>query len=326
MRVRLLVTALAVGLAVTAAAVLLGPDRITPAREHTGDADLAQQLAAHAETGHHRLAAFTIADGRTTFAGLGADEHDEFEIGSVTKTFTAALLADRGLEETTVGEIIDAGDFPVGDVTLRELADHTSGLPRLGSTSFLRDLSSVITGDNPYAGVTREDVIADALAAQLSDRGEEDYSNLGGALLGHLLAVDAGTSYGELVTTHLLTPLGMSSTYPMTEGAVPDDAPRGRMSTGTVAEPWETEGYLPAGGLRSTPADMARYTLHLLDTGVPDLTWAELEDGAREHNGITYGFTTMLIVDPDSGRAVFVAGDTGRRVESVADALFRELP
>lgn len=320
-----LVIAVAVGLAVTATAVAAGPARITPSSERTGDPALAAQLAAHATTGHHRVAAFTINGGVTTFAGLGADEHDEFEIGSVTKTFTAGILADRGLEETTVGEIIDAASSEIGDVTLRELADHTSGLPRLAGVSWWSMFSTAITGGNPYAGITREDVIDAALGASLTDRGEYSYSNLGSALLGQLLAIEAGTTYEQLLDEHHLVPLGLANTYPMVDGSVSPAAPRGLLSTGDVAEPWEMGGYLPAGGLRSTPADMARYATHLLDNGVPDLTWATRDDGAAWHNGGTYGFSTTLIVDPEAGRAVFVVGDTEHEVDPLADALFTQL-
>ena len=110
-----LAVAVVVGLAVAAAALVLGPDHITPSDERTGDEALAARLAEHAESGHRNIAAFTVAGDEVTFAGLGADEHTEFEIGSVTKTFTAQILinqieAGRVTLDTTVGEIIDAGD------------------------------------------------------------------------------------------------------------------------------------------------------------------------------------------------------------------------
>lgn len=186
--------------------------------------------------------------------------------------------------------------------------------------------TTALTGGNPYAGITRDDVIDAALGAPLSDRGGYSYSNLGSALLGQLLALEAGTPYEQLLAEHHLAPLGMTDTYPMTDGSVSPTAPRGLQSTGDHAEPWEMGGYLPAGGLRSTPADMARYATRLLEDGVPDLAWGVDDDGTRRHNGGTYGFSTTLLVNPDTGRAVFVAGDTEHDVETVADALHAELP
>lgn len=325
-----LAVAVVVGLAVAAAALVLGPDRITPSDERTGDEALAARLAEHAESGHRNIAAFTVAGDEVTFAGLGADEHTEFEIGSVTKTFTAQILtnqieAGRVTLDTTVGEIIDAGDAAVADVTLRELADHTSGLPRLGgSNGIITSVVTSLTGANPYEGTSPEDVIDDALTASLSGRGEFDYSNLGVALLGQLLAVEADTTYGHLLDEQILEPLGMTDTYLMETGTVPADAPRGLLTTGRVAQPWEMDGYGPTGGLRSTPADMARWARFLLDSGVPEITWGEGPDGSHSHNGGTYGYSSTLIVDPEQQRAVFTVGDTMHDVDAVADHLWKE--
>lgn len=323
------VATVVVGVAVTAIALLLGPSRISPSTDRTGDPDLSARVADHARSGHHHLGTFTIADGETTFAGLGADENTEFEIGSVTKTFTAEILANqveagRVSLDTTVGDLIDAGDAPVADVTLRELANHTSGLPRLGDRDVIGDILSSVTGSNPYEGVSQQDLIDQALDAELSDRGEESYSNLGPALLGQLLAIEADTTYEDLLQEQILDPLGMTSTYPMTYGSVSDNAPRGLVSTGREAEPWEMGGYIPAGGIRSTPADMALYAEHLLSDGVPDIAWSTRDDGARSHSGGTYGYSTMLIVDPDRGRAVFTVGDTSAGVADLADHLWEE--
>jgi CubicO group peptidase (beta-lactamase class C family) len=79
-----------------------------------------------------------VVDGSTiTYAGFGANEHTEYEIGSLTKTFTALLLADairRGevTADTKAGALLPLGDTPVADVTLAELASHRSGLSAQG--------------------------------------------------------------------------------------------------------------------------------------------------------------------------------------------------
>ncbi|AWB82079.1 serine hydrolase [Corynebacterium yudongzhengii] len=298
---------------------------MTPSSEHTGDPELAAQIAEHAKTGNHHIAAFTIADGETTFAGLGADEHEEFEIGSVTKTFTAGILAERGLEDTTVGEIIDASGSKLADVSLRELADHTSGLPRLGNPGLLTQFTSAVTGSNPYAGPTREDVITDSLEASLEGRGEHAYSNLGVGLLEELLAIEAGTTYEEFLDTHVLSPLGMADTYVMTDGSVPPDAPRGLLPDDGHAQPWEMGGYNGAGAIRTTAADMVLYASDLLEKGVPDLTWVAEDDGSYVHGGATFGFSTMLVIHPKNRQAVFVVGDSQQEVETITAHLVEEL-
>src|SRR5699024_12492376 len=69
-----------------------GPQRITLAEESTGDEELAQKLRDSAGKAQNRIAAFTFRSGSATVAGLGANEHTDVEIRSVTKTFTTELL------------------------------------------------------------------------------------------------------------------------------------------------------------------------------------------------------------------------------------------
>ncbi|MET8324817.1 serine hydrolase domain-containing protein [Streptomyces sp. NPDC005181] len=93
---------------------------------------------------------------------------------------------------------------PGSGITLRNLADHTSGLPRLPPG---------LAGHDPYAAFDE-----DALRAVL-DRLEEitvrrpgqeaEYSNLGYAVLGAALVSAAGRPYEELVREYVLTPVGV---------------------------------------------------------------------------------------------------------------------
>lgn len=315
-------TAIPVGVVALIAALAFGPRPPAVATERRGVVDLATRIADTAQPGHHRLGAFILRDGETRFAGLGADEHTEFEIGSVAKTFTAEIFrnqiqAGRVTPDTTVGEIIAAGTAPIAEVTLLELAEHTSGLPRLGGLSRWTSLVATFTAGNPYAAVSRGDVIKAALTADLRNRSERRYSNLGFALLGQLLAIEAGTTYEDLLRTQVLVPLGMTATYAMTTGAVSGNAPRGLTFSGRTVTPWEMGAYNPAGGIRSTPQDMARYAEHLLTTGLPEFTWVTEESGLSWHNGATYGFSSMLIIDQHANQAAFIAGDTPAGVEEM---------
>ncbi|MEJ5928178.1 serine hydrolase domain-containing protein [Corynebacterium sp. H128] len=297
------------GLMVTAALILLGPHRVQLSDDQTGDAELAAFIHDHAPQGAHNVTGFVIAGDKPTFARLGADANTEIEIGSITKTFNAELLrqavarGDVSLD-TRVSEIIDTQGAPIGEATLASLANHEAGLPR---NPGLDPLAS-ITERNPYLDVSRQDIFDMALAAKLKNQGTQTYSNLGAALLGQLLAEKAGKPWEELVRESIFVPLEMTDSYVAVPGTA-SDAPQGFNQRGRLTANWEMDGYAPAGAIRSTPADMAKFTTHVMTHGVPEYTWKQ-EEEYISHNGGTGGFRSMLVFDPAGKQAAFVNTDS----------------
>jgi serine-type D-Ala-D-Ala carboxypeptidase/endopeptidase len=167
-------------------------------------------------------------DGETTVAARGRvaddrpqppDERTIFEIGSITKVFTATLLADLAreglvaLDDPVQRHLPEGVVMPVRGrpITLADLASHTSGLPRLPKGLFRRALRERA---NPYASFTVEDLHA-AISVTRPRRPpgrKVRYSNYGAGLLGHVLALRAGTSYEQLVAERITQPLGMTDT------------------------------------------------------------------------------------------------------------------
>lgn len=140
-----------------------------------------------------------------------------FEIGSVGKTFTALLLQDmieRGemvLDDPVAGYLPQSVAMPTRngkDITLHQLARHSSGLPGIPD-----DLEPK-RADNPYADYSVEKMYAFLSGYRLTrDPGSQyEYSNLGVGLLGHVIALKAGTDYESLVVDRICRPLGMDST------------------------------------------------------------------------------------------------------------------
>ncbi|MHA2787609.1 serine hydrolase domain-containing protein [Corynebacterium sp. S7] len=279
----------------------------------------------------HRLSAFKVEGEITEFGGVGASASDEFEVASLTKVFTAQLLElqlddGRISANTTVGSVLGpsvAGN-PIEDVTVQELADHTSGLSRIGKIGMKRKLA-VFFDKNPYGDISASDVIDLAGKENLKRRGETSYSNLGYALLGQVLAQNAGTNYSDLLENEILKPLDLDETYLMKVGSVSGDAPRGFTAEGRAAEAWEMDGFLPAAGLRSTAHDMALFARFLLDRGVPDFTWqkVENENNVYWHNGESFGFSSVMFIDQSQKTADFVASDTARSVTTAGSDLLK---
>ena len=260
-----------------------------------------------------------------------------FEIGSVTKVFTSLLLADmtqRGQVSLTdpVAKYLPAAvKMPERNgrqITLEDLATHTSGLPRLPSNLSPKDAA------NPYADYSVEQLYHFLSGYQLTrDIGSEyEYSNLGGGLLGHALARRAGMDYEKLVRSRICQPLGMRSTSitlsddMKTRFAVAHDGTMKKVAY------WDLPTLAGAGALRSTANDMLTFVAANLGyvksplapamtamlavhrpTGVPGLevglAWHILTRDGREiiwHNGGTGGFRSFIGFEPKAGMGVVV--------------------
>jgi CubicO group peptidase (beta-lactamase class C family) len=140
-----------------------------------------------------------------------------FAICSVTKTFTGLLLQDmieRGemkLDDPVAKYLPQSVRMPTRNgkgITLRQLATHSSGLPKWPD-----DLNPQ-RADHPYDDYTAEKFYADLSGYQLTrDPGAEfEYSSVGMGLLGHVIAMKAGTNYESLVVDRICRPLKMDST------------------------------------------------------------------------------------------------------------------
>jgi CubicO group peptidase (beta-lactamase class C family) len=277
------------------------------------------------------------------FAFIDAEPETRFEIGSITKALTGMLLANAVERhevslDTTIGALhpISAGTS-FGSISLRELCTHTSGLPRLprGLLTFLRAERFHLLGTDPYRGTTSSGVLRAAARQRLRGRGQFRYSNLGGAVLGQLLALDAGVDYGPLMTERIFAPLRMTVS---TVATPQQTAPPGWSSMGRSRPPCAMGGYAPAGGVISTLSDMVRLAVALLDGVAPGssslapiegvatgggpnrargMFWViESQPGTNRkmiwHNGQTGGYSAFLGLAPRSCRAVIVLANVAR--------------
>ncbi|GAA0271676.1 serine hydrolase domain-containing protein [Cryptosporangium japonicum] len=183
----------------------------------------------------------------------------QFRIGSVTKTFTAVLvlqLRDAGMLD--LDDQIDAHlALPAhGQLTIRSILNHTSGLQREPWGNLWDTL------DVPDDARLLEEVAK--AEAVLSPRRRWHYSNLGFALLGHLVSAKTGAPWAEVLADRLLTPLGLSDTTVQPR----EDAAQGYLvdaySDHARPEPhFDLRGAAAAAQLWSTAGDMARWALFL---------------------------------------------------------------
>ena len=317
------------------------------------------------------LAVGIIADDRIRRATLGRSRLTPggpplrealFEIGSITKTFTGTLLArlaGDGLValDSRLSDLLPTDLAPTpeqGAITLRHLATHTAGLPRLPPGFLLspsRVLRSRVLGMDPYRGYRTDDLLRAFGAVRLtSDPGvRSEYSNFGFGLLGWALGRAAGDGYASAIRDLVVRPLGLTGieTEPGGGDRLRATGYRARLAVGPVrlgmaAQPWELpEAMAGAGALRSTLDGMIGYLSANMDareTPLRDairlaqrehlrgpergigLAWIrerrdELGQTVIWHNGGTGGFRSFLGFTDDRRFGVVVLGNSSVSVD-----------
>lgn len=319
---------------------------LSMAGAHAGDFDMQEWIDEDVASGKAlAISAVKLKDGKATHfnggalepgSAIGPDKNTQYEIGSITKSFTDLLLAEtveKGLVgfDTTVGDILgDEVAFSneaVGDITLLELATHTSGLSRIPGDFAPTDAL------DPYKGYD-DAALLRSLASARDKQPLGDYyaySNLGVGLLGHLLGRVHGGDYADAVMDHVVRPLGLEST-----GFARAERSATAFRNGEVVKDWSMDALAGAGSLRSTTRDLerlARIMLGEIDNplsqdlddnlkilhaaGGFDVTRAwhvgDSSDGKIYwHNGGTGGFWSFFGFKPATNEAVAIvlSGDT----------------
>jgi CubicO group peptidase (beta-lactamase class C family) len=239
-----------------------------------------------------------------------------FEIGSVTKVFTSLLLA----EMVQRGEV--SLDDPVAkclppevkvperggrQITLQDLATHTSGLPGDPSNISPRDPA------NPLADYSAQQLYAFLSNCTLtSDVGSRyGYSNLGTSVLGQALAHHAGMHYEALLELRILKPLGMSRTRVSLSQEMKSGLAPGHSYMLERLPNWDAGALAPSGGLKSTANDLLKLLSVALGYGETPLTRAMA--------------TTMSVrrpaIDPDRESAL---GWDVLKLEPVYEFIFKD--
>ncbi|MGW6915245.1 serine hydrolase domain-containing protein [Kitasatospora sp. NPDC054939] len=281
--------------------------------------------------------------GLTARDGVPCTPDTRFELGSVSKTFTALLLAALAAEgRVALADPVERhlpphwrpAAVPAGEpIRLLHLATHTSGLPRLPPG--LLATAAPTWFSNPYAGFD-DGRLRRALGrttVRVGPGTRMRYSNYGVGLLGRVLAESAGTTYPVLLADRLCGPLGLTAT-----GCSPD-APG--LATGhrrgRPLPPWRIPGLPGAGAVRAGGADLLRYLRAHLDppagplgTALGEvqrprlrlpcsadrlaLVWNHRRVGERAycfHAGATRGFSAFAGFCPQSGTALAVLANCG---------------
>jgi len=263
---------------------------------------------------------------------LAFDENTLFEIGSITKTFTAfvleSVLRDKGIGDSSsiLPYLPDSvqKNKALEKISFLSLMNHTSGLPRLPENMSLDGTLS------PYDHYTIKDLYSYLSTAVPKPNGKSNYSNLGAGLAGVLAASLTGKSYATLLDEYIFLPFSM---------VTPDKAIANageNKSQGFFGEQevpyWNMDVLVPAGGLKCSGKEMLQYLSVMMKPnskpaekiidGLLEPTvsinarvkvgrgWHMIEEKDKPviywHNGGTYGFSTFAAFTK-TGKAVIIA-------------------
>ena len=274
------------------------------------------------------------------------DSTTVFEIGSITKTFTAyilmTLLHEKGISDTVsiISYLPDTvqKNKNLQGISFLSLMNHTSGLPRLPDNMKPEDVRQ------PYENYSEKELYAYLKVCNPKPDGKSNYSNLGAGLGGVLAERISGKTYAQLLDQYIFLPFKMVTT----DNAVANshNNSQGYFAKDDKTPYWNMNVLAPAGGLKCSGSEMLTYLQNLCFPQtenskriIDELTTQTVAINERIavgrgwhifyekdqptiywHNGGTYGFSTFCAFLKGSSKAVMVViNQTGKN--SVSDLL-----
>ena len=208
-------------------------------------------------------------------SGIAPTPETLYEIGSMTKTFTAILAVKLQEEEllslddpvTKFLPEFEGSDFDKNKIALYHLITHTSGLVEVPKRNYPKHLIQFIFRTTKgklfprrYSMETPE-FLKEVSQLKLQDNPGITfrYSNTGVGLLGKTLERITGSSYEDLVKDRICKPLGMDDTVIQLSEEQKDRLATGYLYTGKKADPISIPAIESAGNLYSTVSDILKF-------------------------------------------------------------------
>lgn len=204
--------------------------------------------------------------------GVIPDSETIYEIGSITKTFTALLMIDflKSKELSINSQINDflPSNIPLlqyngNPIRIKHLLNHTSGLPRLPD-----DFETGMDINNPYKHYDSTKVYSYLKNLNLLvEPGQNwEYSNLGAGLAGIIMERQTHKSYEQLLLEKICVPLGLTKTKISLSGSDSANFATGYKTNGLPASYWDDfNAFKGAGAIRSNAKDMIAYGKNILN-------------------------------------------------------------
>lgn len=279
-----------------------------------------------------------------------------FEIGSITKVFTSTLLANFVLDSIVKidDRIQDYLDFRIKNrkITFLQLANHTSGLPKLPSNLNLEEVDF----SNPYKDYDEaqlKEYLTQDLKTLTKPGKNYEYSNTGAGILGYILASKANTTYEDLLQKYIFSKYEMKNST-TDRSTISSKLVDGLDAKGKKTSNWDLNALVGAGGILSSIEDLSKFALAQFDIKNRELeltrkstfdypkyqmkvglAWNIIspKDNVQwhAHNGGTGGFSSMLVMDVENKNGVLILSNVSsfnekaRNIEQLCIGLMRML-
>ncbi|MCL5247759.1 beta-lactamase family protein [Cellulophaga sp. 20_2_10] len=252
-----------------------------------------------------------------------------FEIGSISKVFTSTLLANFVIDgkvklNDNINDYLKVSIKNSTEISFIDLANHTSGLPRLPSNLDLTNVDS----ENPYKEYKEkelEDYVTNQL--ELSNKGKYQYSNLGAGLLGYTLRKIENDTYESLLQNKIFSKYDMqNSTTNIT--TIKGNLVKGLNNEGIEVPNWDLAVLAGAGAIFSTVEDLSQFAISQFDYSNKELEltkektfelnenmdiglgWHILKNKSDNfwywHNGGTGGYSSSMAIDVKTNNGIII--------------------
>lgn len=288
-----------------------------------------------------------------------AEKETLYKIGSLSKLFTATLLAYLvegdviSLDDTIATYLPDSlqANAQLQSISFKQLANHSSGLPKVPNNL---EQSSNYNAEQPYANYTTTELYQFLKSAKLvSEPGEEyHYSEVGYALLADLISSITQKTYEANIQETIAIPLGLQRTFAAIDPSIPVEKPN-KSKAKEVKQTVPAAGHSAmegANGLHSTLQDLLRFAQYqfkmpenqlenalaltrLFSFYLPPNTDIGLGWNMNMFQDVIYYWhsssyatgSSYIAIIPDLKSAVILLSDTAKPVEEASQQILENL-
>ena len=278
-----------------------------------------------------------------------------FEIGSLSKIFTATILSNFVINkkikiDDAINNFINVPIKNNVKISFKQLANHTSGLPKMPSNL---EYTDKLNKFKDYNISKLESYITKELKTSFNPGQKRSYSNIGVGILGYTLCKISNKNYEQLLNTYITSKFNMNFTT-QNRKLIENHLIKGLNSNGNRTPNWDLSSLTPAGGILSNVEDLSKFTLAQFNNENLDLNLTRVKTFQVDkktsiglgwrietinpntkwfcHNGRTGGYTSSIAINVKKKNGVIILSNISsigngnkERIENLCFNLLKSL-